>query len=197
MRVWEVWGGWDEGSCFQGRDIMIERYSELWVYQTAFEAAQEIFGLTKAWPAEERYALTDQIRRSSRSVCANIAEAWRKRRYPRHFISKMSDADAEAAETQCWLDFAHACDYLPESQHEALVTRYHKIMAGLVRMMAAPDRWCGPSTLAREPEALYDLDSSPDLTPYTPPTSPTPHTPQTSQTPNHPHPQTPTPRSVR
>ncbi|UCH11499.1 MAG: four helix bundle protein, partial [Fidelibacterota bacterium] len=84
-------------------------FKELDVYQNAFESSMEIFELTKNFPIEERYALVDQIRRSSRSVCANIAEAWYKRRYPASFVSKLSDADAEAAETIVWLDYALKC----------------------------------------------------------------------------------------
>src|SRR4051812_14432016 len=104
-----------------------------------------IFELSKKWPPEKRYSLTDQVRRSSRSVCGSIAEAWRKRRYPNHFISKLSDADSEAAETQNWVSFAHACGYLGEDQKEELLKAYEQIMAGLVNMMTRPDNWCGPS----------------------------------------------------
>jgi len=84
----------------------VKDYHELQVYQLAFESAMQIFEMTRAFPREETYSLVDQIRRSSRSVCANIAEAWRKRRYPASFVSKLSDADTEAAETLVWLDFA-------------------------------------------------------------------------------------------
>jgi len=89
--------------------MVIGHFRELRVYCQAFDAAMRIFELSKAWPMEERYSLTDQIRRSSRSVCENVAEAWRKRRYTAHFISKLSDADAEAGESQAWLDFALRC----------------------------------------------------------------------------------------
>lgn len=85
---------------------VVQNYTELKVYQLAFTSAMRIYELSKKWPTEEKYSLTDQIRRSSRSVCGNIAEAWRKRRYPAHFVSKLSDADTEAAETEVWLDFA-------------------------------------------------------------------------------------------
>jgi four helix bundle protein len=87
----------------------VKDYHELQVYQLAFESAMQIFEMTRAFPREETYSLVDQIRRSSRSVCANIAEAWRKRRYPASFVSKLSDADTEAAETLVWLDFALRC----------------------------------------------------------------------------------------
>ena len=115
----------------------------------------EIFEASKGWPKEERYALTDQIRRASRSVCANVAEAWRKRRYPMHFITKLSHADAEAAEVQCWLEFATACSYLSAEDAERLARQYHRITAGLVKMMTATDKWCGPANLARDPDIPY------------------------------------------
>jgi four helix bundle protein len=118
-----------------------------------------IFEYSKRWPADERYSLTDQIRRSSRAVCANISEAWRKRRYERHFISKLSDADAEAAETRTWLRFAHRCGYLDPSDFDHLNQTYDQICGGLVSMMRNPDPWCGPSRLTREPDVDYTLDS--------------------------------------
>ncbi len=99
------------------------------------------------WPQEERYSLTDQIRRASRSVSTNIAEAWRKRRYPAHFTSKLSDADSETAETQAWLDYAHSCGYLSEKQSSELDQIYDGVSGGLVTMMDDADRWCG---LARQ-----------------------------------------------
>ena len=93
---------------------IVKVHKDLIVYQKAFSAAMEIFHLSKKFPSEEKYSLTDQIRRSSRSVNANITEAWRKRRYEKSFISKLNDADGEAAETQNWLDFAFACEYINE-----------------------------------------------------------------------------------
>ena len=120
-------------------------FRELHVYQGAFDAAVHVFELTKRFPPEERFSLTDQVRRSSRSVCANIAEAWKKRRYPASFVSKLSDADAEAAETQVWLDMALRCDYLEAAAHQELVKRYDHIGAQLTKMMAAPEQWCMPS----------------------------------------------------
>lgn len=93
---------------------MVKHFRELRVYREAFEAAMRIFEYSKAWPKEERYSLTDQVRRSSRSVCEQIAEAWRKRRYIAHFRSKLTDADSEAAETQSWLEFALRCGYITE-----------------------------------------------------------------------------------
>lgn len=118
-------------------------FTELTVYQRAFDSAFEIFELTRRFPPEERYAPTDQVRRSSRSICANIAEAWRKRRYPASFVSKLSDADAEAAETQVWLDMALRCGYLDAVRHTELADRYRHICAQLTRMMARANLWCG------------------------------------------------------
>ena len=139
--------------------MVIDRFEKLRVYQQAFEAAMQIFEVSSAWPKEERYALTDQIRRSSRSVCANVAEAWRKRRYRKHFISKLSDADAEAAETRTWLRFAQRCGYLTESEFKTLNQDYNRICGGLVNMMRNPDPWCGPSHLTREDHAEYNFDA--------------------------------------
>ena len=116
-------------------------FKDLDVYQNAFESSMEIFNLTKTFPVEERYALVDQIRRSSRSVCANIAEAWYKRRYPAAFVSKLSDADAEAAETIVWLDYALKCTYVAENDHASLMDRYTHICAQLTKMMSSPEKW--------------------------------------------------------
>jgi len=101
-----------------------------------------IYALSKNWPVEERYSLTDQIRRSSRSVCANIAEGWRKRRYPASFVSKMSDADTEAGETLVWLEFAGKCGCLSELDFGDLADRYDHICAQLVTMINQREKWC-------------------------------------------------------
>ncbi len=106
---------------------LIENYTDLRVYKLAFESDVHIFELSKKWPAEEKYSVIDQIRRSSRSVCANIAEAWRKRRYPAHFVSKLSDSDSEAAETEVWLDFALRLRYLNKDDHLELRDYYDPI----------------------------------------------------------------------
>ena len=95
---------------------MLRGFRDLKVYQLAFKLAMDIFKLSKAFPEEERYSLTSQIRRSSRSVAANIAEGFRKRQYPNMFVSKLADSDAEAAETQVWLDFAQSCGYLSQEK---------------------------------------------------------------------------------
>ena len=136
--------------------MAIERVKDLEVYRTAFKAAMEVFERSKEWPKAERYALTDQIRRSSRSVCANLSEAWRKRRYSKHFVSKLSDADAEASETRTWLRFAHSCDYLDEKGFEQLDEKYDRICGGLVRMMSKPEQWCGPSDTVQETPPPYE-----------------------------------------
>ena len=138
--------------------MAIKRFEELRVYQMAFEAAMRIFELSKGWPKEELYSLTDQIRRASRSVCANIAEGWRKRRYQRHFISKLTDADGEAAETRVFLSFAFHCGYLEESDYVDLDKTYDRISGGLVNMMTNPEKWCGPAYLVREDGADYNVD---------------------------------------
>ena len=104
----------------------IRSYKELRVYQAAMDAAMRIFELSKNFPPEERYSLTDQIRRSSRSVCANIGEAWRKRRYPAHFVSKMSDSEGEAEETRVWIEIAQRCQYLTTAEAERLDRTYDR-----------------------------------------------------------------------
>jgi four helix bundle protein len=119
----------------------IRSYRELDVYQMAMNGAMRIFELTKGFPAEERFSLVDQIRRSSRSVCANIAEAWRKRRYKAAFVSKLSDAETEAAETQVWLEFAFRCGYLDEQTFSEINRHYDQIIGKLVRMIDNPLPW--------------------------------------------------------
>ena len=119
----------------------IRKHKDLKVFQLSFEAGLEIFELTKKFPKEERYSLTDQIRRSSRSVSANIAEAWRKRKYPKSFISKLNDSESEAAETQTWLDYALAFKYVDKQVHEKLYDKYEHIIAMLINMSTNPDQW--------------------------------------------------------
>ncbi|MEM1042643.1 MAG: four helix bundle protein [Bacteroidota bacterium] len=130
--------------------MTIDRVEQLRIYQRAFEAAMDVFEWSKQWPREERYALTDQARRSSRAVCANLSEAWAKRRYPKHFVSKLSDAHGEAEETLTWLRFAHGCGYLLSDAAEKLISRYRQIIAGLVRMMASPESWCLPDPVRHQ-----------------------------------------------
>jgi four helix bundle protein len=119
----------------------INTYRDLDVYKMAMDGAMRIFEITKSFPAEEKYSLTDQIRRSSRSVCANIAEAWRKRRYKLSFISKLSDAETEADETQVWLEFAQRCGYIGEQEAVALMKLYDNIIGKIVRMIDNPNPW--------------------------------------------------------
>lgn len=124
--VWECvgLGVWEYGS-LRGIGV-VKHFRELRVYREAFDAAMRIFECSKEWPKEERYSLTDQIRRSSRSVCEQIAEAWRKRRYIAHFRSKLTDADSEAAETQSWLEFALRCGYITQAGFDDLDAVYEK-----------------------------------------------------------------------
>lgn len=119
----------------------IKTHRDLDVYQMGFEAAMRIFELTKRFPKEETYSLTDQIRRSSRSVCSNIAEAWRKRRYEAAFVSKLNDAEAEAAETQVWLESSVKCSYLDAAVGRELYTTYDHILGKLVNMILHPEHW--------------------------------------------------------
>lgn len=116
-------------------------YKDLIVYQKAYKAAMEIFHLSKKFPREEIYSLTDQMRRSSRSVCANMGEGYRKRIYPKHFISKMSDSDGECAETLVHLDFAKDCGYMDENKHKELVNEYIQIGKMLGSMMRSPEKF--------------------------------------------------------
>lgn len=135
---------------------IVRHFRELRVYREAFDAAMRIFELSKSWPQEERYSLTDQIRRSSRSVCEQIAEAWRKRRYLAHFRSKLTDADSEAAETQSWLEFALRCGYLSQLDFDELDSIYEKVSGGLVSMMADADKWCIANNAVKEDEVQYE-----------------------------------------
>jgi four helix bundle protein len=119
----------------------IRSYRELRVYQAAMDLAMEIFQLTKGFPAEERYSLVDQIRKSSRSVCGNLAEAWRKRRYRAAFVSKISDSESEAAETQVWLEFASRCTCIDDQTSKELCNRYDHVLSQLVNMVMDADSW--------------------------------------------------------
>lgn len=116
-------------------------FRDLKVYQLAYSTAMEIFQVTRLFPKDERFSLIDQMRRSSRSVAANIAEGFRKRQYPSMFASKMADADAEATETQVWLDFARDCGYITQERHSELMRKYEDIGRMLGSMMSAPERF--------------------------------------------------------
>ena len=119
----------------------IKTHRDLRVFKLSFEAGMDIFKMTKSFPKEELYSLTDQIRRSSRSVSGNIAEAFRKRRYPKAFVAKLSDSEGEAAETQVWLDYALACNYIDKEKYAGLNDKYDHIIAMLVNMSNKPENW--------------------------------------------------------
>ena len=144
--------------------MKVADYKDLRVYTLAFDSAMEIFDLSRSWPSDERYSLTDQIRRSSRSVCTNIAEAWRKRRYEAAFVSKLSDSDSEAAETEVHLDFALRCGYLPAGKHIRLRDRYDHICRQLTTKMGDASSWCGTDSTLREipPEYFVEPEVSRD-----------------------------------
>jgi four helix bundle protein len=115
--------------------VKIIRHQDLDIYKKSFEAAMEIFEISKSFPKEETFSLTDQIRRSSRSVCSNLAETWRKRRYEAAFIAKLSDSEGESAETQTWLEFAVKCGYLEKETGRRLFKAYDEIISMLVTMI--------------------------------------------------------------
>ncbi|MCF8108717.1 MAG: four helix bundle protein [Desulfohalobiaceae bacterium] len=120
----------------------ISSFRELRVYQKAFQLQQDIFETSKTFPKEELYSLTDQIRRSSRSVGSNIAEAWQKRRYPAHFVSKLTDSDGEQAETQHWIDTARACQYISDEMHSQFMNHCLEIGRMLGSMISKPESFC-------------------------------------------------------
>lgn len=119
----------------------LKGYRDLKVYQLAYKLAMDIFNASKSFPKDEKYSLTDQIRRSSRSIAANIAEGFRKRQYPKMFVSKLADADGEATETQVWLDFARDCEYLPSKLHAELIKGYEEVGRMLGTMMSMPEKF--------------------------------------------------------
>ena len=120
---------------------LYRKHTDLPVYQVAFVAAREVFLVSKQFPKEETYSLTDQVRRSSRSVCANVAEAWRKRRSEAFFICTLNISEAEAAETQVWLQFAVDCQYLSSDDARPLYTKYDEILVQLVHLIENPTPW--------------------------------------------------------
>jgi len=119
----------------------LKGYRDLKVYQLAYKLAMDIFSASKAFPRDERYSLTAQIRRSSRSVAANIAEGFRKRQYPKMFVSKLADSDGEATETQVWLDFARDCEYLAIEKHDELLKGYEEVGRMLGVMISMPEKF--------------------------------------------------------
>lgn len=122
---------------------LAKRVQDLDVYKLAFEAAMKIFEITKSFPSEEKFSLIDQIRRSSRSVCTNLAEGWRKRKYKAVFVNKLLDAAQEAAETQTWLEFSLRCNYLKDNIFEELYEKYEHIFAMLNNMEKKSEAFCG------------------------------------------------------
>lgn len=133
----------DERTMDDGRRTQkIKSVRDLEVYKLAFDTAMEIFEMSKKFPKEEVYSLTDQIRRSSRSICANLAEGWRKRRYKAVFINKLSDAAQEAAETQTWLEFALKCEYINQEAFKKLDERLEHIFAMLITMERKAETFC-------------------------------------------------------
>ena len=122
--------------------MLAQSVRDLEVYKVAFAIQQQVFDLTKAFPKEEMYSLTDQIRRASRSVGANISESWAKRRYPAHFISKLSDADGETEETVHWIETAYACKYISEETKDGVVLKCRHVGGMLNKMMDNSDSWC-------------------------------------------------------
>jgi len=121
---------------------VIRHFRELTVYRKAFDAAMRIYEMTKNFPSEERFSLVDQVRRSSRSVCSNISEGWRKRRYKAVFLNKLTDAMQEASETQCWLEFSFACRYIKEDLFHTMDEEYEEIIAMLNGMERRVDKFC-------------------------------------------------------
>src|SRR5258706_16462113 len=119
---------------------MSQNFKDLTVYKKPFSLAMDIFEISKSFPKEERYSLTDQIRRSSRSVCTSIAEAYRKRNYPGYFVSKSSDADMENSETQAWLHFSLACRYFDQIKHDELFGRSEEVGKLLNHMIENPEK---------------------------------------------------------
>ena len=124
------------------RKKSLRHFRDLEVYKRAFNTAMTIFQITKEFPAEERYSLVDQIRRSSRSVCSNLAEGWRKRRYEAVFRNKITDSMQEASETQCWLEFSLACKYIEKVVFENLDNEYEEIISMLNSMEKNSGKFC-------------------------------------------------------
>lgn len=126
----------------QERKQEINHFRELEVYRRSFSSAMTIFEIRKSFPPEEKFSLVDQVRRSSRSVCTCLAEAWRKRRYPAVFKNKLTDAMQEASETQCWLEFCTACTYLDDTRFRQLDDEYENIIGMLSRMEGMAHKFC-------------------------------------------------------
>lgn len=120
----------------------INSFKDLIVYQKAYKLAMKIFELSGNFPMEEKYSLTDQMRRSSRSVTSNIAEAWAKKRYPKSFINKLTDSLGEEYETEVWLDYVKDCTYIPDKIHSEILSEYEEVRKMLISIINNPDKWC-------------------------------------------------------
>jgi four helix bundle protein len=120
----------------------IESFKDLIVYQKAYKLAMEIFEISKNFPKEEKYSLTDQMRRSSRSVTSCLAESWAKRRYEKSFVNKLTDSLGEENETEVWLDYSKDCKYIQNETHERLLSQYDEVRKMLISMINHPDKWC-------------------------------------------------------
>ena len=120
----------------------INSFRDLILYQKAYVVSMEIFFLTKKYPKEEKYSLTDQIRRSSRSVCANVAESWAKRRYKKVFVNKLTDSLGEEFETETWLKYSLDCGYINKTEYKNLIKKYEEVRKMLIAMINNPDKFC-------------------------------------------------------
>jgi four helix bundle protein len=120
----------------------IESFKDLIVYQKAYKLAMEIFEISKSYPKEEKYSLTDQMRRSSRSVTSCLAESWAKRRYEKSFVNKLTDSLGEENETEVWLDYSLDCKYIQKETHKRLLSEYDEVRMMLISMINNPDKWC-------------------------------------------------------
>jgi len=120
----------------------VNSFRDLIVYQKAYKLAMEIFEISKNFPKEEKYSLTDQIRRSSRSVTSNIAEAWARKRYVKAFVNKLIDSLGEEFETEVWLDYSKDCKYITDSIHSDMMNRYDEVRKMLISMINHPEKWC-------------------------------------------------------
>jgi four helix bundle protein len=121
---------------------MVSNFKDLIVYQKAHKLAMDIFELSKKFPKEEKYSLTDQIRRSSRSVSSCISESWAKRKYIKAFVNKLTDSLGEEYETEDWLDYSRDCKYISDSEHERMISGYDEVRKMLISMINNPDKWC-------------------------------------------------------
>ena len=140
-------------------------FRDLIVYQKSRKLAKEIKEITQSFPRDEKFSLVDQVRRSSRSIGANIAESWAKRRYEKHFISKLTDSDGEQMETQHWIGTALDCEYIDQSAHNQLITKCLEIGRMLNGMMDKADMFCGePPRTLRDDAAVYFTDSNDENT---------------------------------